>query len=54
VTDLYDQLKLKSVTETQANQNITNSFEFLPTVSVGQKKKEELLKLVNSLIGRDK
>jgi geranylgeranyl diphosphate synthase type II len=54
VTDLYDQLSIKSITESLANKYINRSYEYLEKVNTPSRKKEELYQLVNSLIGRER
>ena len=54
VVDLYDQLKVRSVTEEIANNYINTAFDLLEKVGVVKERKEELTQMVNSLIGRDK
>ena len=54
VVDLYDQLKVKSVTEEIAGNYIKTAFDLLEKVGVVKERKEELTQMVNSLIGRHK
>jgi geranylgeranyl diphosphate synthase type II len=54
VVDLYDQLKVRSVTEEIAGNYLNKAFELLEKVGVGREKKEELAQMVSSLIGRDR
>jgi geranylgeranyl diphosphate synthase type II len=54
VVDLYDQLKVKSVTEEIAGNYIKAAFDLLEKVGVVKERKEELAQMVNSLIGRHK
>jgi geranylgeranyl diphosphate synthase type II len=54
VTDMYDQLNIKTLTESLANEHINIAFSELDRVSVGRERKEEIVKITISLIGRDK
>ncbi len=54
VSGLYDELNIKSITESLANQYIKKSYEYLENVNTGYRKKDELYQLVNSLVGREK
>jgi geranylgeranyl diphosphate synthase, type II len=53
VTELYEQLNLKEITETLAYDYINKAFEFLQKVSVDESRKKEMTNLAISLIGRD-
>jgi geranylgeranyl diphosphate synthase, type II len=53
VTDLYDQLNLREVTETIAYDYINKAFGLLQKVTVDEKRKKEITNLAISLIGRD-
>lgn len=53
IRDLYDQLGIKSITETLASDFISRAFGLLDKVNVDLKRKTELVNLANSLIGRD-
>jgi len=54
VSSLYDELNIKSITESLANQYIKKSYEYLENVSTGYRKKDEMYQLVNSLVGRER
>jgi geranylgeranyl diphosphate synthase, type II len=54
VTDLYDQLNIKTLTENLANDHINIAFSQLDRVSVNRERKEEIIRITISLIGRDK
>ena len=54
VTDLYDHLNIKPVTESLANDYINSSLSYLERVNVDQERKEELYQMALSLSGRDK
>ena len=53
VTEIYDQLNLREITETLAYDYINKAFGFLQRVSVDEKRKKEITNLAISLIGRD-
>ncbi|MDQ1297256.1 MAG: hypothetical protein QG576_636 [Bacteroidota bacterium] len=53
VRDIYDQLSIKAITETLANDYITRAFSMLDKVGADLKRKTELVNIANSLIGRD-
>jgi geranylgeranyl diphosphate synthase, type II len=53
VRDIYDQLSIKAITETLANDYISIAFSMLDKVSTDLKRKTELVNIANSLIGRD-
>jgi geranylgeranyl diphosphate synthase type II len=54
VKELYDQLDIKTVTETLANEYIIRAFSILERISVDKERKKELQNIVSSLIGRNK
>jgi geranylgeranyl diphosphate synthase, type II len=54
VTGIYDQLNIKSITESLANEHINTAFRELEVVSVKKERKEEITRIAKSLIGRDK
>jgi geranylgeranyl diphosphate synthase type II len=54
VVDLYNQLKVRSVTEEIAGNYIKAAFKLLEKVSVTKERKEEISQMVSSLIGRHK
>ncbi|MCX6300825.1 MAG: polyprenyl synthetase family protein [Bacteroidia bacterium] len=51
---LYDQLNIKEITETLANNFIDRAFSLLKKVSVDEERKKELEYITSSLIGRDR
>jgi geranylgeranyl diphosphate synthase type II len=53
VIELYDQLKIKIISENLANEFISTAFNLLEKLSVTDKRKTELVNIANSLIGRD-
>jgi len=54
VISIYDQLKIRAITEDLANEYINTAFGLLDKVSVVPERKKELAHLASSLIGRDK
>ena len=54
VIDLYDHLKIKTITEKLANEYIDTAFSQLGKVSIAKERKEELALIAMSLIGREK
>ena len=54
VIDIFDQLKIKKITENLANEYINASFMLLEKIGVVKERKKELTMLAGSLIGRDK
>ena len=54
VADLYDQLKVRSVTEEIAGNYIKTAIDLLEKVGAVKERKEELNRMVSSLIGRDR
>jgi geranylgeranyl diphosphate synthase type II len=54
VINLYDQLNIKEITETLANDYIERAFSLLRKVSVDEERKKELENIAGSLIGRDR
>jgi geranylgeranyl diphosphate synthase, type II len=54
VTDIYDQLNIKAITENLAYDYINRSFSVLDKVSADVKRKTELVSIANALIGRDR
>ena len=54
VIDLYDQLNIRLITETLANDYINTAFSLLEKISVVKERRKELELLAISLIGRDK
>jgi geranylgeranyl diphosphate synthase type II len=54
VTDIYEQLNIRSITENLANEHIDIAFGKLDSVNVNKERKEEIARITMSLIGRDK
>ena len=54
VTSIYDDLSIKSITENLANNYIYIAFSLLEKTGVDRERKDELVQLANSLIGREK
>jgi len=54
VTDIYDQLNIKNISENLANDYINTSFSLLGKISATNERKTALVNIANSLIGRDK
>jgi len=52
VTEIYDQLKIREITENLAEDYIDKAFQILHQVSIGEERKKEISKLASSLIGR--
>jgi geranylgeranyl diphosphate synthase type II len=53
VIRLYEQLNIKEITETLANEYISKALMLIQKVSVDESKKNELINLASSLIGRN-
>ena len=53
VTEIYNQLDIKNISETLANDYINTSFSLLGKVSAKNERKTELVNIANSLIGRE-
>jgi geranylgeranyl diphosphate synthase type II len=53
VIEIYDQLNIKNISETLANDYINTAFSLLGKVSATNERKIELVNIANSLIGRD-
>jgi geranylgeranyl diphosphate synthase, type II len=53
VTEIYDQLNIKHIAETLANDYINSAFTLLGKVGSTNERKTELVNIANSLIGRD-
>jgi len=53
VTEIYDQLDIKNISETLANDYINTSFSLLGKISANNERKTELVNIANSLIGRE-
>jgi geranylgeranyl diphosphate synthase type II len=51
--ELYDQLNIKNISETLANDYINTAFSLLDKLTASNKRKIELVNIANSLIGRD-
>ncbi len=54
VTDIYDQVNVRSITTTLANDYFSTALGFLEKVGVPAERKEELIRVTGSLVGRDK
>jgi geranylgeranyl diphosphate synthase, type II len=53
VTEIYDQLNIKNISENLANDYINTAFSLLGKVGATIERKTELVNIANSLIGRD-
>ena len=53
VTEIYNKLNIKSVTESLADEYITSAMKFLEKTDVSNERKEELIQLAASLMGRN-
>jgi geranylgeranyl diphosphate synthase type II len=53
VTDIYEQLNIKNISEVLANDYINSAFSLLDKISAKNERKTELVNIANSLIGRD-
>jgi geranylgeranyl diphosphate synthase type II len=53
VTEIYNQLNIKNISESLANEYINTSFTLLGKVGSSNERKTELVNIANSLIGRD-
>jgi geranylgeranyl diphosphate synthase type II len=53
VTDIYDRLNIRNITENLANEHISIAFGKLDSVNVNKERKEEIARITMSLIGRD-
>jgi geranylgeranyl diphosphate synthase, type II len=53
VTDIYDQLNIKYITENLAGDYFKTAISLLEKVGVPQERKEELILMTGSLVGRD-
>jgi geranylgeranyl diphosphate synthase, type II len=53
VIEIYDQLNIKNISESLANDYINTAFNLLGKVSAVNERKTELVNIANSLIGRD-
>jgi geranylgeranyl diphosphate synthase type II len=53
VTEIYDQLNIRYVTENLASDYFKNAISLLEKVTVPQERKEELVMITGSLVGRD-
>jgi len=54
VIDIYDQLKIRTFTEKLANEHLNVAFSQLDSLSIDSERKEEIYRVTNSLIDRDK
>lgn len=53
VTEIYDQLNIKNISENLANEYINTGFSLLGKIGITNERKTELVNIGNSLIGRD-
>ena len=53
VTDIYDQLNIKSITTSLANDYFNTALGLLDKVGVPPERKEEMMQVTGSLVGRD-
>ena len=53
VTDIYNELNIKNISEKLANDYISTAFNLIGKVSATNERKTELVNIANSLIGRD-
>ena len=53
VTAIYNQLNIRSITGNLAQEYFKSAFGFLEKVNIPQERKQEMIKLTGSLIGRD-
>jgi geranylgeranyl diphosphate synthase, type II len=53
VIEIYDQLNIKNISESLANDYINTAFNLLGKVGAANERKTELVDIANSLIGRD-
>jgi geranylgeranyl diphosphate synthase type II len=54
VTEIYDQLNIKYVSENLAADYIKNALSFLDRAAAPQERKEELIQMTGSLVGRER
>lgn len=54
VVEIYDHLKIRQLTETLAGEYINAAFRSLEKIPVADERKEEIIMLANTLIGREK
>jgi geranylgeranyl diphosphate synthase, type II len=54
VTEIYDQLNIKFISENLAGDYLKNALSFLEKAGVPQERKEELIQMTGSLAGRDR
>lgn len=54
VTDMYDQLNIRSVASNLTDEYFTTALGYLERTSVPQERKQELIRMTGSLVGRDK
>jgi geranylgeranyl diphosphate synthase type II len=53
VTEIYDRLNIRNISENRANEHISIAFGKLDSVNVNKERKEEIARITMSLIGRD-
>ena len=51
---LYDELNIKSISEILANNYVNTAYSLLEKIGVVKERKNELVLIAGSLIGRDK
>lgn len=54
VTEIYDQLNIKIISESLAGEYLKNALSFLEKAGVPQERKEELMQMTRSLAGRER
>ncbi len=54
VTEIYDQLKIKYISENLAADYLKNALNFLDRAAAAQERKEELIQMTGSLVGRER
>jgi len=54
VTEIYDQLNIKFISENLATEYLKTALSFLEKAGVPQERKEELVQMTGSLSGRDR
>jgi geranylgeranyl diphosphate synthase type II len=53
VIDIYDQLNIKNISESLANDYINSALDLLDKIGVTKERKTELTNIASSLIGRE-
>ena len=54
VTEIFDQLNIKYISENLASDYLKAALSFLEKAGVPQERKEELILMTGSLVGRDR